>query len=224
MTGRFDPSILPSSPDLEIEKALWEAGVPYVAGIDEAGRGALAGPVTAAAIILPAEPSINRVLHGVRDSKQMSPKERDFWSFRLRDVAATWGVGFASHTEIDELGILPATLLAVQRALETLAISPAHLLLDYLFLSECEIPQTSLIKGDARSQSIAAASILAKTTRDDILREMDREYPGYGFANHKGYGTPTHLEALSFLGPCPIHRMSYSPLKRITSGSAGIWL
>ena len=180
-----------------------------MAGIDEAGRGALAGPVAAGAIIFPPQPDLAVRLHGVRDSKQMAPGERQEWAPRLKELALAWGVGLASAAEIDALGILPATRLAVQRAVRQLAIPPQHLLVDYLQLPEISLPQTALVKGDARALSIAAASILAKTSRDALLCELDGRWPGYGFAQHKGYGTAAHLRALGRLGPCPEHRRTF---------------
>jgi ribonuclease HII len=216
MTARFDLSLLPKSPDLSIELPLWDAGIKCIAGVDEAGRGALAGPVSAAALILPPESSLTISLSGLRDSKELTPLARAYWARLLQEVAVSWGVGFASHLEIDEVGIVPATRLAVQRALENLTVPPQHLLLDYLFLPDSPIPQTALIKGDARSLSIAAASILAKTTRDVFLGELDRQYPGYGLAAHKGYCTKAHLTALQRLGPSPIHRRSFAPLNSFT--------
>jgi ribonuclease HII len=213
MTPKFDLSLLPVSPDLSFEIPLWEKGLHHIAGIDEAGRGALAGPVSAAAIILPPDPTLDRLLEGVRDSKQMTPVQRAFWEDRLKEVALAWGIGFASNCEIDDLGIVQATRLAVRRALEQLSLEPDHLLIDYLDLPGTPIPLTPLVKGDARSLTIASASILAKTGRDALLCEMDSRYPGYGFADHKGYGTPAHLSVLETLGPCPIHRRSFAPLK-----------
>jgi ribonuclease HII len=202
------------SPDLSFEIPLWESGVVLVAGLDEAGRGPWAGPVTAGTVILPYSPDISIRLSGVRDSKQMSAGQRAFWARRIKQEAAAWAVGEASHIEIDELGILPATRLAMQRALLKLNLSPAHLLLDAMLLPEENIPQTKLIKGDARSLSIAAASVLAKTARDQHMLGMDEQYPGYGFARHKGYGTRFHQEALRRLGPCPIHRQSFAPIRK----------
>lgn len=200
------------APDFGFEIELWSNGVKYVAGVDEAGRGALAGPVAAAALIFPPDPALSRSLEGVRDSKQMTPAGRETWAERLRDLALDRGIGFSSHREIDELGIVPATCLAVYRALESLHTTPQHLLVDYLDLPGCRVPQTPLVKGDCRSLSIAAASILAKTARDALLRQLDLEYPGYGFASHKGYGTLAHRAAIQKLGPCPIHRMSFKGL------------
>jgi ribonuclease HII len=213
MPVKFDRNLLPAAPDLSFEAHLWSVGIFYLAGIDEAGRGALAGPVAAGAVILPVDLGLTETLRGVRDSKEMTPAQREYWAGRLPDVAITCGVAFASAREIDETGILPATRLAIRRALEFLSVSPQHLLVDYLEIPECEIPQTALIKGDARSLSIAAASILAKTARDALLRQMDSQYPGYGFAAHKGYGTSAHLAAIQRLGPCPVHRKSFAPIR-----------
>ncbi len=184
-----------------------------VAGIDEAGRGALAGPVAAAAVILPPTPAIAKLLKGVRDSKQLLPSQREAAMSLIITHAAYWGVGFASPEEIDHQGIVPATRLAACRALQSLVIEPAHLLLDYLFLPDINLPQTALTKGDCRSLSIAAASILAKTARDALLGKLDLIYPGYGFAAHKGYGTQAHRRALQRLGPCPMHRLSFALLE-----------
>lgn len=213
MPKKFDPALIPKNPTLEFERPLWLAGQHHVAGIDEAGRGALAGPVAAAAVVLPPNESLERGLRGVRDSKQMTPSQRESWSTRLRTLVLAFAVGFASSQEIDSLGIVPATRLAAQRALDALKITPQHLLLDYLLLPASKIPQTSLIKGDARSLSIAAASILAKTARDALMIELDQQYPGYGLAAHKGYGTPAHRDAIAKLGPSPIHRLSFAPLR-----------
>lgn len=207
---KFDRSLLPPSPDLSFEIALWERGLRWIAGVDEAGRGALAGPVAAGAVILPLDPGLAQSLSGVRDSKQMTPRGREHWAGRICQIAVSCAVGFASNLEIDALGILPATRLAVQRCLAQLAPQPEHLLVDYLPLPEVHLPQTSLVKGDARSLSIAAASVLAKTARDSLLRQLDQRYPDYGFAAHKGYGTLEHRRRLARLGPCPIHRMSFS--------------
>ena len=203
---------LPSDPDLSFEIALWQEGWQAVAGIDEAGRGALAGPVAAAAIILPADPYLNRMLSGVRDSKQMTPLARMHWAIRLKEIALAWGIGYASSDEIDAIGIVPATRLAALRAVQQLKPQPEHLLIDYLSLPEISLPQTSLVKGDARCYSIAAASILAKTSRDQLCNDLDSQYPGYGFSQHKGYGTRLHLAALAQLGPAPVHRQSFAPI------------
>lgn len=206
----FDHTMIPPQPDLAFELALWKAGLTLVAGIDEAGRGALAGPVAAAVVILPPDPKLAEWMTGVRDSKQLSPSQRETARETILHYAAGWGVGFASVIEIDQLGILPATRLAASRALQELTISPTHLLLDYLFLQDIPIPQTSLVKGDCRSLSIAAASILAKTSRDARMRELDLFYPEYDFSSHKGYGTAAHRAALKQSGPSPVHRLSFN--------------
>jgi ribonuclease HII len=213
MPKRIDPALIPASPNLEFENQLWSCGIKAIAGIDEAGRGALAGPVAAAAAILPATKCIELELQGVRDSKELNPSQRESWAQKIRERVLAFGVGLASSTEIDTLGIVPATRLAAQRALEQLSLSPDYLLLDYLFLPDLASPQTSLIKGDARSLSIAAASILAKTSRDAQMIELDQKYPGYGFAKNKGYGTRAHREAIQQFGPSPTHRMSFAPMK-----------
>jgi ribonuclease HII len=195
-------------PSLEFEHLLWNDRFTRIAGIDEAGRGAWAGPVCAAAVILPPDPSLLRILNRVRDSKLMTASEREIWGPRIRESALAWGVGFASAGEIDTIGIVPATKLAATRALETLA--PDYLLTDALLFRELELPQTSLIKGDQRSLSIAAASVLAKTSRDALMRELEEQVPGYGFARHKGYGTYIHRQAIRTLGVCAEHRKSFS--------------
>lgn len=217
MTRKFDVSLLPAFPDTHLENALWREGVQSVAGIDEAGRGALAGPVSAAAVVLPQKSNLAEILKGVRDSKQMTPNQRENWAKVIRESAVTWQVGFATNIEIDVFGIVPATKLAIKRAVEGLDIFPEHLLIDALLLPEITPPQTSLIKGDARSLSIAAASILAKVSRDEYLRAQDELYPIYGFYANKGYGTAMHRAALVNWGPCPIHRRSFAPLKHLES-------
>jgi ribonuclease HII len=201
------------SPDLNYELPLWSAGIPNLAGLDEAGRGAWAGPVSAGAVILPQDADLCTRLKGVRDSKQMTPRQRFAWAIKIRAIALAWGVGFASHTEIDAMGILPATRLAMQRALSQLALPPQHLLLDAVRLPAVALPQTVLIKGDVHSLSIASASVLAKTARDELLIAWEQEYPGYGFARHKGYGTAAHRLALQLKGPCSLHRFSFAPIR-----------
>lgn len=207
--------MMPQYPNLSFEIPLWETGLVYLAGLDEAGRGAWAGPVSAGAIILPVDSDLCQKLPGVRDSKQMTALQRSFWAECIRKVAVSWGVGYASQTEIDQYGIVPATRLAMQRALEQLSVNPEQLLIDALRLPSVKIPQTVLIKGDVRSLTIAAASVLAKSSRDALIRELDELYPDYGFARHKGYGTRFHQQALQRLGPCPIHRLSFAPLKAL---------
>jgi ribonuclease HII len=209
MVKKVDPGLIPEVPDLGFETALWLEGTSCVAGIDEAGRGALAGPVAAAALMFRMDDSLNQTLRGVRDSKQMTPVSRSYWAERLKEIAPDFGVGFSSPEEIDEIGIVPATQLAASRALSQFSQSPQHLLIDYIKIPGCSIPQTPLVKGDARSLSIAAASVLAKVTRDTLMCKFDSQYPGYGFTAHKGYGTWAHREAIVRLGPCPIHRKSF---------------
>ena len=213
MPKRIDPTLIPDSPDLQFETQFWNSGISYIAGIDVAGRGALAGPVAAAAVIFPNNDETALKLGGVRDSKQMTPTQRESSAQTIREIALSVGVGLASSTEIDTLNIVPATRLAARRALAALQLAPEHLLLDYIFMPDIQIPQTSLIKGDARSLSIAAASIVAKTSRDALMLELDEQHPGYGLAEHKGYGTKTHREAITTLGPSPIHRFTFAPIR-----------
>jgi ribonuclease HII len=198
-------------PNLTFEKILWHSRLTRVAGLDEAGRGALAGPVAAGAVILPANPRLIRTLNGVRDSKLMTPDQRALWAGRIKSVALGWQVGFASADEIDTLGIVHATRLAALRALAGLGLSPDYLLTDFrLELPELETPQTALVKGDQKCLSIAAASVLAKTARDAMLCALESEYPGYGLERHKGYGTARHRAAIGRLGFSPIHRKTFT--------------
>jgi ribonuclease HII len=212
-TPRVDLGLVPDVPGLVWEMKLWQSVGSRLAGIDEAGRGALAGPVAAAAVILPADPEIAATLHGVRDSKQMTPRQRATWAERIYASALAWGVGMASSTEIDTLGIGPAARLAAERAVRGLQFPPDYLLFDAGLAIAGPLPQTALVKGDRRSLTIAAASILAKTSRDTFLNQLDSEYPAYGFAAHKGYGTPFHLRALAQFGPTPHHRCTFAPLR-----------
>lgn len=207
---KFDISTLPKFPTLEIENRLWKSGITHIAGIDEAGRGALAGPVAAAAVILPNGPSLTRILGLVRDSKQMTRLQRERFEPLIKEIALAWSIAFASAEEIDEIGILPATKLASQRAIQTLSLIPDYLITDYLLIPKTNIPQEKFIKGDCRSLTIASASVLAKTARDALMRELDEAYPAYGFAQHKGYGTRQHREAILKVGQCPIHRQSFT--------------
>ena len=200
-------------PDLEFEHGLWQAGLRRLAGIDEAGRGAWAGPVCAAVVILDPDCDNLQCLSGVRDSKQMTPEQREKWAVLVRECSFCWAVGWATCGEIDALGILPAPRVAMTRALAERAVAPGHLLVDAVRLYESDLPQTILIKGDSRSLSIAAASVLAKTARDALMCTCGEDHPGYGFAAHKGYGTQLHQLALKVLGPCSEHRMTYKPLR-----------
>lgn len=204
---------LPKSPDLRFEIPLWARGVIAVAGLDEAGRGAWAGPVSAAAVILPPGDELLERLAGVRDSKQMTARQRARMAEVIRVTAAAWGVGFAEAGEVDEMGIVPATRLAMKRALECCSCEVQHLLVDALRLPKVTIPQEALIKGDRRSMSIAAASVLAKTARDALMQEWDAAFPGYGFSHNMGYGTAFHRNALEALGPCRLHRRSFAPVR-----------
>ena len=179
-----------------------------IAGIDEAGRGPLAGPVVAAAVIL--DPT--RKVKGLRDSKVMTPEQRDIVAADIRARAIAWAVASSDVSEIDTLNILRATLLAMRRAFDGLSIRPIEALIDGDRCPELTCPAYAIVKGDRDVPAISAASIIAKTTRDAMLTELDREYPMYGFARHKGYGTPEHLAALDLHGPCPHHRKSFAPV------------
>ena len=198
-------------PNTFFESNFWDSGLCHVAGLDEAGRGALAGPVAVGAVILPNHPALlSRTLAGVRDSKQMTPLERESLAPRLQEVALTWSVAFASAEEIDSLGIVHATRLAALRALNELSPVPQYLLTDFrLELPELDISQTALVKGDTLCLSIAAASVLAKTVRDQLMRELDQHYQGYGLGKHKGYGTQAHRSAMERLGVSPVHRKTF---------------
>jgi len=194
---------------LLLERALWGRGIDTIGGIDEAGRGAWAGPVMAAVVVLPDEPQLARSLSGVRDSKQMSPGQRERWAPEIKSVALGWCVGVASAEEIDRIGILPATRAAMTRAIQGLAQLPQHFLFDFIHWKDCPFPGERLVRGESQSLSIAAASVLAKTARDAVMRELDEEYSVYGFARHKGYGTAFHQRAIREHGLCPIHRKTY---------------
>ncbi|NJC97542.1 MAG: ribonuclease HII [Anaerolineae bacterium] len=199
-------------PDLLFESELWNDGLIQVVGLDEAGRGALAGPVAGGAVILPPgdKTLLSGTLSGARDSKQMTPRRREALAPRIKETALEWAVGFATPEEIDLQGIVRATRLAAIRALHQFSITPQYLLTDFrLELPQIDIPQKSLVKDDARCLSIACASILAKTERDALMRELEERYPGYGFAKHKGYGTQAHRSALMRLGSSEIHRRTF---------------
>ncbi len=176
-----------------------------IAGVDEAGRGPLAGPVVAAAVILPPDTDI----FYLNDSKKVPEKRRELLFDEIREKAVSYGIGIVGEARIDEINILQATYEAMRQAIASLQPVPGILLNDAVKIPEVETAQVSIIHGDAKSVSIAAASILAKVTRDRIMREMDERYPGYGFAKHKGYGTAEHMEAIRTLGPCPIHRRTF---------------
>jgi len=203
-----------SIPTFIYEEQLWAKGFQHVAGIDEAGRGALVGPVVAAAVIVPAGSTYAGIWTQVRDSKTLKPDVRTELYDLVQREAAAWGIGCASPTEIDTIGIAPATQLAMQRAVEMLTPPADSLLIDWVKLPQIDLPQESIKKADLHIVSVAAASILAKVYRDRLLLEMDEQYPHYGFGNHKGYGTATHLAALTEHGPCPEHRHSFAPVKK----------
>lgn len=207
-------------PTLEQELALRAAGHAYVAGLDEAGRGAWAGPVCAAAAVLPLHrDDLPDVLVGVRDSKQLTRQQREALLPVILDVAEGIGVGWASPAEVDELGVVPATRLAMSRAVSELECRVDALLIDHLRLPQLTIDQCSLPRADARCFSVAAASIVAKVERDRLMMALDEDFLGYGFARHKGYGTPEHRAALSRLGPSPIHRLSWRPCQNLEEDS-----
>lgn len=196
--------------------ALLSQGYSFIAGLDEAGRGCLAGPVVAAAVILPLDDTACATyLRGVRDSKQLTALARESLYDVIMQYALAVGVGMGSVELIDERNILQATKFAMRSAIEQLSIPPHALLLDALLLHDVPLPQRSIIKGDARCLSIAAASIIAKVTRDRLMLQLDQQYPVYGFAQHKGYGTEAHLAALRTHGASPIHRQSFAPVREL---------
>jgi ribonuclease HII len=200
-------------PTLAHELCAWSDGYRCVAGLDEAGRGAWAGPVVAAAVILPpGDRELARHLAGVRDSKELPPSRRESLLEVICTHAVAVGVGAVSAADIDAHGIVPATRQAMSLALTVLSPSADYLLIDYLALPDSPLPQVSLPRGDAFMLSVAAASIVAKVSRDRIMVDLDPHFPGYGFAQHKGYGTAQHQAALALLGACRIHRFSFAPL------------
>ncbi len=200
-------------PDLTFESACHARGLSWIAGVDEAGRGPLAGPVAAAAVILPR----GFACPGLDDSKKISPAGRDvFFEIITTDPEIIWSVATANHEEIDRINILRATHLAMRRAVEALQQKPDFCLIDGLPVRDFHIPHQGIVKGDGISLSIAAASIIAKVTRDRIMLKIDREFPQFGFAKHQGYGTKAHLEALRTHGPCRHHRRSFQPVAQLT--------
>ncbi len=198
---------------LEHEEAMWREGLRCVAGLDEAGRGPLAGPVVAAAVVLPQ----GFVLPGLDDSKKLRPEQRQgLYEALVSDSRVAWGCGQAAVEEIDRLNILRASWLAMERALEGLPRSPDCVLVDGLAVPVLRYRQWALVGGDGISLSIAAASVIAKVARDEIMIELSRRHPGYGFEWHKGYGTKKHLACLARLGPCAVHRRSFRPVAQLT--------
>ncbi len=195
-------------PSLRYERKLWNAGFEAVAGVDEAGVGPMAGPVVAAAVIFPPETFIK----GVNDSKQLPPERREELFPLIKERAFAFAIGVAYAAEVDQVNIFWATMAASERALAALCRTPDHVLVDGRLIPELKLPQTRIVGGDRKSFCIAAASIIAKVTRDRMMAEYDAQYPGYGFAQHKGYCTAEHFAALDRLGPSPIHRRSFAPV------------
>ena len=189
----------------QIENELFGQGIGLICGVDEAGRGPLAGPVCAAAVILPP----NLLIPGLNDSKKLTDKKRRELFPLIKEQAIAFGIAFADHTEIDTVNILQATYLAMERAIQQLRVKPEYALIDGNRAKDFGLPVKTVVHGDSLSASIAAASILAKVTRDDYMEQIAKEYPNYKFEVHKGYGTKAHYEALDNFGPCPIHRMSF---------------
>ena len=208
-----------SAPTYAEEAALIESGYAIIAGVDEVGRGTLAGPVVAGAAILPLHPR-GDWLSGVRDSKMLTPLQREASVHAMEAASVTMRTGAATSREIDSIGIVEATRIAMARAIEALPIRPQFLLLDALLLPSVDVPQRAIIKGDAKCLSIAAASVVAKVSRDAMMRDADATYPGYGFSQHKGYATRQHLDALEQLGPCDIHRFTFAPVRRLAEADA----
>lgn len=199
-------------PSFVYEKQLLRKGFKLIAGADEAGRGPLAGPIVAAAVILPADCSIK----GLDDSKKLSPQKRERLFVQIKKKALAIGIGIINHVIIDRINIGQANSLAIKKAIENLKILPGFVLLDGSKLKiDSPVPLRGIAGGDAKCNSIAAASIIAKVTRDRLMKEYHKKYPFYGFARHKGYGTPQHLEALKEYGPCAIHRRSFSPVSAL---------
>jgi ribonuclease HII len=197
--------VTPPVAPYRFEARAWRAGLLRVAGVDEAGRGPLAGPVVAAAVIMAPE----RRVRGVADSKLLTPDRREALFALIQERAVAVGVGVVDHLTIDRVNILEATRLAMQQALAGLTVAPDLVITDFVSLRSCPCPQRNLVDGDARCASVAAASIVAKVTRDRLMRDLDAEFPVYGFARHKGYATPEHVAAIDRHGLCPLHRRSF---------------
>jgi ribonuclease HII len=212
---------MPKRPTFAAERFLWSEGIVMVAGVDEVGRGPLAGPVAAGAVVL--SPGIRAVgrfkwLSRVRDSKQLTPMAREELAHLIWQHAAAAGVGFVPVESLDRIGIAEASRQAMLAAIGALVEHPAHLLIDAFRLPACAIPQTPIIEGDAKSYSIACASIIAKVARDRFMDQQELFYPGYGFYSNKGYATREHMAALRTLGPCALHRRSFSPVREMVTG------
>jgi ribonuclease HII len=216
---RLVRTLAAAMPDMKLESALRARGPRLIAGVDEAGRGPLAGPVAAAAVILP--PRFR--CPGLDDSKKLGRAKREELYARITgNPAVVWAVATADHDEIFRLNILRATHLAMRRAVAALAVGPDHCLVDGLPVRDFPWPHDAVVGGDGRSLSIAAASIIAKVSRDRLMRELDAEFPQYGFASHQGYGTKAHLEALRIHGPCRCHRRSFQPVAQLTLPFDGV--
>ncbi len=196
-------------PTFNMEKEIWTRGYGLIAGIDEVGRGPLAGPVVAGAVILPQKPGKSWISQ-VRDSNELTVKKRETLSAIIKEKAVAWGLGLVSSEEIDTRGIIQATRMAMMMAVAQLGSTPQYLLIDAMKLPDLELPQRAIIRGDKLCLSIACASIVAKVARDRMMVDFDDSYPGYGFSKHKGYGTREHVSCLQKLGPCPIHRRSFT--------------
>jgi ribonuclease HII len=196
---------------LRYERALWGAGLSRIAGVDEAGMSPLAGPVAAAAVVFPPGSRIP----GVDDSKRLNSATRERLAVEIKKTALAWSVAFADVAEIDTINIYWASMLAMRRAVEGLSVKPDHLLIDARRIRDVGVPQQPIIRGDSKSLTIAAASILAKTARDELMQRLDREHPGYGLSSHKGYPVPEHVAALSKLGASAIHRRSFGPVRQV---------
>jgi len=217
MHGKERPSAGHWRPDSSVERTLWSAGYSQLAGIDEVGRGAWAGPVVAAAVILPTGDDYALAsLSGVRDSKALSPRQREVLLPVITQVCAAMAIGLASSSFIDHWGIVAATRRAMHMAVARLGVSPDYLLIDALALPALAQPQTAIVHGDASVLSIASASIVAKVFRDRLMSTLDAYWPGYDFARNKGYGVARHRMALNQMGPCPAHRWSFAPLRQIS--------
>src|SRR5512146_1279540 len=203
------------------ERELWQQGIALVAGVDEAGCGPLAGPVVAAAVVFPSqwlESGLCAKLRGLNDSKQLTEEQREkFHSTITTHPEIRYAIASVDVEMIDRINIRQAAWRAMKLALDQLCPKPQHVLVDGLNIKWLPYPQTALVQGDARSYSIAAASVLAKVTRDRMMLEFERLYPGYGFAEHKGYGTPRHLAAIQERGPCPIHRRTFAPFRSVAT-------
>ena len=193
----------------QYEDRLFAQGIELVAGVDEAGRGPLAGPVMAAAVILPRGVGIS----DLNDSKQLAPAKRKALALEIKNISKAWAVGMSTVEEIDDLNIYHASMLAMRRALEGIGCEPGHVLVDGFAIPGLGLPQTAIVGGDGKSASIAAASILAKVTRDELMEQVHVLYPQYGFDRHKGYPTAEHIEALRRYGPCRLHRAGFGPVK-----------